>query len=400
MSLLRSSAAKALRIVTAGVCVFGIWYSLRLALADLQFHRDTEESIRAAIRLASDGWPYYMRLALYDRDHAERLLETSLALNPFDAQADVELGLQYEADGNIAAAERQMNQAFAIDNTYMPRWSLANFYFRQGNEKEFWKWARMAADMPADDVGALLELCWRASSDPATVSAELVNQNPGFLRQYANFLLAKGQPAAAADVVQQLFSLGDPKSDLPYMIEIVNRLVSANQPSAAFLLWHRLIQNRWIVADWTMPNNASFERTPLPISLDWSLHEYQGLHSWTGPSGLETEFAGNEPEDCVIAEQSVILGPGNYALAFSYQTSSISPSTGIRWQLLNPSTQKVVAETEDLSSEKPKKAELRFFVSKGAPLLQLQLRYRRRLGTVRVSGTLNMREVQIQSQPS
>ena len=61
------------------------------------------------------------------------------------------------------------------------------------------------------------------------------------------------------------------------------------------------------VADLTVPNNGAFLREPLPVSFDWALPEYQGLHSWPGASGLETEFSGSEPDGCTIAEQIVVL---------------------------------------------------------------------------------------------
>ena len=45
----------------------GIWNSWELARADYLFRKDTEESVRAAIRLVPDGWEYYMRLVLLDQ---------------------------------------------------------------------------------------------------------------------------------------------------------------------------------------------------------------------------------------------------------------------------------------------------------------------------------------------
>jgi hypothetical protein len=389
-----------LRLIVAVVCCLGVWNSLRLAEGDYFFRQDTEASIQKAIRYVPDGWPYYMRLAQLDRDNSAQLLKSTLRLNEYDAQANVELGLRYEADGDSAAAERQLLQAYGVDHTYLPRWSLAGFYFRQGNMPEFWKWARSAADMPSDDIGALLDLCWRVEPDPSRITSAISNQKPEFLRQYVNFLLTKDQPRAATGAAQSLIRSGDTKSDLPFMFAVLNSLVTANEPSAAYDLWHQLMQNQWITADWTMPNNAAFQRIPLPVSLDWSFPEYQGLHSWPGPSGLETEIVGNQPEDCIIAEQSIILAPGTYSLIFDYKTTGISPYSGIRWQLLDLKSKETLAESGDLSSEQLKREELGFTVMPGSSLLALQLRYHRRLGTVRVAGMLNVEKVQIQVRPT
>ena len=198
MMPIRKLVGIALHIIVAGACCFGIWNSLRLARADWYFRKDSEQSIRTAIRIAPDGWPYYMRLAQFDRANARELLSNSLRLNPYDAQANIELGLQYEADGDFAQAQKQLLQAYSIDHTYLPRWTLANYYYRRGNINEFWAWARSAAAMPAEDIGALLDLCWRAAPDASTITSAILNEKPEFLRQYLNFLVAKDQPRAAA----------------------------------------------------------------------------------------------------------------------------------------------------------------------------------------------------------
>lgn len=112
-----------MRIMIAGGCCFGIWSSWEITCADSLFKQDNEASIRSAIRLVPEGWEYYMRLAQFDRGHARDLLTTSLSLNRYDAQADVELGLQYEAEGDFGRAEKAFLEAYGVDHTYLPRWS-------------------------------------------------------------------------------------------------------------------------------------------------------------------------------------------------------------------------------------------------------------------------------------
>ena len=390
----------ALRIIIVGACCLGIWSSLELARADYLFKQDTEASIRSAIRLVPDGWEYYMRLAQFDQPHAQELLNTSLQLNRYDAQADIELGLQYEADGDFGRAEKQLLEAFEVDHTYLPRWSLANYYFRRDNMPAFWVWARSAADMPADDIGSLFELCWRASPDPGKITAAILNEKPEMLRQYIGFLLSKDQPEAVAIVAPHLVRSGDPDTDRPLFFTVVNRLVAMNDGTAASGLWHLLIEKHWVNTDQAVPNNANFQRDPLPVSFDWSLPEYQGLHSWPGSSGLQTEFTGSEPEDCIVAEQVVPLTPGNYSVSFSYRTTDIPPATGIRWQILDAKLNAVLAESPDLSSEELKYSGVGFMVSPGTSLLRVRLLYRRTLGTPRISGTLDVQSIQIRPLPN
>jgi hypothetical protein len=397
MSPFRRSIGVALRIIIAGTCGLGIWCSWQFAHADFLFQKDTEESVRSAIRLVPDGWEYYIRLAQFDRGHTRELLETSLRLNRYDAQADIELGLQYEAEGDFGRAERLLLDAYEVDHTYMPRWSLANFYFRRDNMPAFWAWARSAAEMPADDIGPLFELCWRVSPDPERITGAILNEKPELIRQYVGFLLAKDQLRAVANVAPRLVRSGEQETDRPLLFSVVNRLVAANDAAAANALWHLLIEQHWVVADMTVPNNADFVREPLPVSFDWSFPEYSGLHSWPGPSGLETEFTGSQPEECTVAEQAVILTPGNYTMEFSYHTADIPPGTGIRWQILDAKSNTVLAESPDLSSDVLEHLALAFSVPPDASLLRLRLAYRRALGTPRISGTLVVISTQIRA---
>src|SRR5579859_7881813 len=150
MMTLRSFVTITLRILVIVGCCLGIWNSLDLARADFYFRKDTASDIRTAIHLTPDGWPYYMRLAQFDRDHATVLLQRSLELNPYNALADIELSLRYEAQGDFGRAERLLLAAYNIDRTYLPRWSLANYYFRRDNMPAFWHWAGSAAAMPTD----------------------------------------------------------------------------------------------------------------------------------------------------------------------------------------------------------------------------------------------------------
>jgi hypothetical protein len=180
----------------------------------------------------------------------------------------------------------------------------------------------------------------------------------------------------------------------------VNRLVAVNDAAAASALWHLLMEQHWVVADTSVPNNADFERDPLSVSFDWSLPEYPGLHSWPGTSGLETEFTGSQPEDCTVAEQTVALAPGNYTMTYSYRTTDIPPATGIRWQIFDAKLNTVLAESTDLSSNAITHSTMEFSVPPGAPLLRLRLAYRRTLGTPRISGLLVVLSTGIQAHPS
>jgi len=385
------------RAVVVCACLLGIWESWKIARSDELYLQGTAESIRASIRLEPDCWWCYVQLARLDESSAEQLLQTSLRLNRYNSEAAIDLGLRYESDGEFHRAEELLLQAFEVDRTYAPRWSLANFYFRRDNLPAFWMWIRRATEVPADDIGALFELCWRVSPDPKTIEANIVEDNPDVARQYIVFLIGKNQPAAAANPALTLVRTGSPDSDQTLLFTLLDKLIRANDPIDANTLWNRLIGQHWIVADTSFPNNPQFSRDPLPVDFDWSFPAGSGLHSWPGSSGLETEFTGDEPESCVIAEQTISLPPGDYTLESSYRTRKILPGTGIQWQIIETTSDKILASSAALSSDTPARVVLPFVVRPDEQLLRLRLAYNRNLGTPRVSGTVMVTSVRIQA---
>jgi hypothetical protein len=395
-----------LRIVKIGVrglvvaaCVLGIWESWKILRCDEFSWQDTPSSLRAAIRLEPDSWWYYMQLARLDDGNAEKLLQSSLRANAYNSDATIELALRYEADGDFPRAEKLLLQAFSVDQTYAPRWSLANFYFRHDNFPAFWTWARRAAEMPANDISALFELCWRVSPEPKTIEANIVVNDPSVVRQYVDFLMSKDQIPAAVDPALRLIRSGSPKFDHERIFNLIYQVVAANDVDGADSLWHELIRQNWIVADAAIPNNPEFARDPLPVRFDWNIPADNGFHSWPGSSGLVTEFTGDEPENFTIAEQAIILAPGNYRLESSYHTHNIAADTGICWEITPIESDTAIASSPFLSSNTPANFNLPFSVDSDHRLLRLRLMYRRQLGTTRIAGTLVVPSIRIQALP-
>lgn len=383
------------RLIVAGLCAVGIWSSWNILRADELARLDTADSLRSAIRLEPDAWKYSMRLAALDDAHGQQLLQNVVDLDPYNAEADVELSLRVEAEGNYSQAEKLLQNAFAIDHTFLPRWSLANFYFRRDNMPAFWNWARMAAAIPSDQTEPLFELCWRASSDPQEIARNILNNRPELIGQYLNFLLDKNQLPAAAEIADRLSRFGNPATDDPLEFSVIDRLIAAGDGSTAKALWNALIERHWVIADQTEPNNPKFARNPLPVGFDWSLNSNSGMRSWLSDSGLNTDFSGRQPEECKIAQQDLVLSPGNYVLEYAYRTEGIGPETGLKWQITVPNSETPLAESLDLSSESLDNAKFAFTVSPGTPMSLLRLHYQRNLGTPRIAGTVTIYSVQI-----
>ena len=210
-------------------------------------------------------------------------------------------------------------------------------------------------------MSPLYSLCWRVSPSAPAIARAVVTDNPATARQFLSFLLDRGDLTDAAG------------------------------------LWATLIARKWVVADSGAPNNPTFARLPLPVAFDWALPSVEGLHSWTGSSGLESELSGNEPENCTIAEQVISLPPGAYQFLYKYRTTNIEPRTGIQWQVIDIGSGAPIAVSPDLSSETLTSESVTFNLT--ASIARLRLVYRRALGTPRITGSLVVISTAIRKRP-
>lgn len=206
------SAKQVCRFGLAGVClaalVTGIVWNVLFAIADLYARRNQVEATRFAIRLmpANAAYPAQLADELYASDPAEAksLLQKAVSLNRYDAASWVKLGLLSEAGNDLPQAERSLLQAAGADSTFLPSWSLANFYFRQQNAARFWYWAKRAAEMAPDDATPLFRLAWYVNPNAQEIENRLQMQRPAVEGQFVNFLLTEGDPEAVTEAATHL----------------------------------------------------------------------------------------------------------------------------------------------------------------------------------------------------
>jgi len=71
-----------------------------------------------------------------------------------------------EADGKADRAEQCLLRAAEADRQYLPRWTLANFYFRHKDTEKFWAWAKSSAEMVYGEAASpLFRLCGQVAED-------------------------------------------------------------------------------------------------------------------------------------------------------------------------------------------------------------------------------------------
>ena len=364
------------------------WWSIRLARADAAFRQRTPAQVARAIELAPENSEYLAVLALqaeYGGQDSTPLLQEIARLNPRSSAPRIRLGLAAELRGDAKQAERWLLEAYSVDRQFETRWTLANFYFRQGQPEEFWKWMRSALEMSYGDRAAAFDLCWQMSGAPQEILDRAVPDRRDVAASYLVYVLTRHRQTAIAGVANRLAKIRTP-DDLPLLYTATDALLDAGQADEAAGLWQALGN--------PPPNGIThpdFEEPHIGHGFDWRIAQTPGLtHIALEAPGHRIKFNGRQPESCELLRQVVggLHAGASYALRWETRTQGIPSPTGFTWRIAGRTGE--TAPSEDWSAGK-------MSFTPDSDHAVLVLAYRRPEGQVRTEGSVDLRHVTISS---
>lgn len=365
--------ALAFRVITVVFLLLASGWSLRLGWADILAAGDASDLLRA-IQFAPGNAEYRVRWSGFyhhDAEESARALRTAVQLNPRISSAWIGLGLHAERRGDSTQAERLLLKAAEVDHMWIPRWTLANYYYRRNDKQHLLEWTTRAleiADVRFIDPDPLFELC-----EPPLSARKQV------LTRYLAFLLARNRLDEAAPVSEAVLS----EADLPLLLSYCDRLLETAAKDRALHVWNALCRRGRIPyreLDGSSLTNGDFFHPPMEHGFDWRT----AFVSSRRPGDLRIELDGEQPENCDVLTQKIpVLANHRYTLRFRYRTDSIPPDSGLHWQVNELSA--------DLSSDQETEGSFDFFT--GARLITLKLSYHRPLGKVRLRGAISLHHV-------
>jgi tetratricopeptide (TPR) repeat protein len=390
--------------VVALLLLAGFW-CIRLASADWLYRQATAEGVRAAIRLEP-------RCALYHAGYAELLadspgdaiqhLRQAVALKPDDAFLRMRLGLMAESLGNLEEAEQELRAAARASGKYEPRWTLANYFFRRGDEREFWPWIRQAARMSYADRAAIFELCWRMRPDPARIE-RIVPERRSVQLAFASFLAGRAEWDRAAALYDRLVASAGP-DEVPTFLHAVERGLDAGRPGDSLHIWNSLVARSLVPLNQLDPErgpwiaNPAFDIAPSGVGFDWRLGTTTGIYVSPRAAGLRLEFSGGQPENCEILHQLLFVrGDRRYRLRYEFELSADRASrpaarSGVIWRVAGRDWT-LLAESPELAAGDAGSGLFDFEAPAGKECLRLSLAHVRRPGAVRFRGTVHLERV-------
>jgi len=380
-------ARKPLRIVlrlwflAALVCAFA------LAVSDALLSTGRPELLRYASFLAPLDSRIHWILAGVDPTRAPTHLERIRELSPVDARIRIQDALIAEQRGDLAAAERELLEAARLDRTFLPRWTLINFYFRRQRWPEFWEFSRSAASLYRGDLSGVFRLCLRIEPDPLTILRKLEATEAGARLDLLRVLTAAENYSAAGRIAPMVANDGLPDSrDL--LLETCHQAGVANQAEAAVELWNALVQHKRFAGVPLRPkegvslNNGTFERAPTGACFDWkpARMEFIRIQSLR-PQGLAIELSGRQSDTEALLEHWLPLVPNSrYRLSWTATEALKANSSPLEWWV----------DGEALAILSTKEA---VFDSGSRTIVRLYLTTRRKPGKIKPEGIVEIRNV-------
>lgn len=393
-------------VIVATFTLMGVW-TVRMASADYRFRQETLPGTKEALRLEPDSADYYVRLAAMIQETnpvaSTEALRRAVALNPWDSQSWVELGLRAEAAGDLSRAELTLLRAASVDHQYLPSWSLANYYFRRGDAEKFWFWAREATGMAYGNLTPLFTLCWKVTGDGALIEQKLDIRKADPEANYLAYLTSQNRIEPMTRAATRLFAWNR-EADTPVLLAACDRLIADDRAGQAIRIWNKLAERHRIPYGVLAPESGrsltdgDFTMLPTSQGFDWRLPDVGGVGALLDerPADLRISFSGRQPENCDVLTQFLpVIENSTYDLQFSYRTAGIAPDAGLGWRITDPNGAKTLAQGASLASENERDGRFTFGTTACTKLVRLTLTYRRALGTTHIEGFIVLRKLRL-----
>ncbi len=370
------------------------WESARFARADYLARENTTDSVREAVRLDPGNAEFREIMAEHfagDGRDPNPELRTAVSLDPLNAHWWERLGFQEESEGNYSAAEQDLQEALRIDRTFGPRWALMNYYFRRGNQEQFWIWAKPALEMSFGDRTNIFRLCWLMTQDEAKIR-QIMPVRKEILDQYLSFLDSNEHLTAAAPIALQVAEMAE-SEDLPVLNGYWSQSIGKDTPSA-LAVWNILCRKKLLSyavldpAAGRIVTNGEFSVKPMEAGFDWREICPEGASTLYGMSEVRITLNGKQPEDCVLLTETIPLLPGHqYRLNYRYQSEGEEAVSGLSWYLRGlEAPAEILGESMELRTGSGWNSDQVTFNSGNHNAANLELHYKRPSGKVRWQG--------------
>jgi tetratricopeptide (TPR) repeat protein len=365
------------------------YFGLRNALAAHQLGLDTRAGYERAVRLEPANprnWYLLGRSYLYDFEQPDtpraiEALRKSIALDPYSAEALLDLAIAYDSEGDTA----QARQAYLAAQRVYPlsadvSWSYGNFLLRQGEQDAAFVEIRKTVELDPKRAAEAFSRALLAQPDAQVVLGKAVPATAPVYLSVLNTLSAAGDLDNAQLVWDRLVSLRE-KVQLRDVVSFFDELVRQRRPADAARMWPQAVR---MMQDPPPPDpqgsllwDGGFESgyvgggfawrfVPTTANVQISLDRVE-KHS--GQQSLRILFNGHENLNFEDGCHNITPEGGKrYLLSAWVKTQSLTSSEGVRLQIFvfAPTKNQSVTTEEVHGTEGWKPIELHWTSPEGA----------------------------------
>lgn len=385
-----------------------VW-SIRAAMADHLRRQPSLDAIAAACKLNPFDYQAWIAKAQYEEQagiDASATWRRAASLDPRNPRILIPAGISAELREQTQEAENYYRTAEQYNALWLPRWTLANYYFRQGRMSETIEWLKKALDRSYGDLSAAFDLAKQAGASEERILRQIL---PPSRHAYAGFLywlsreqlderLAALIEDSASTYVKLVSNEGFTRYAEDPVLYASNRLVQEGLGSPARRIWRAACGSN--IIDCSKPiddgliGNGEFSKKFIVSFLDWTLLKVPGITSihQPGTGTVKYIFSGDQPEQCDLLQQWIVPSSGEkWRVRFDFQTRDISQrdAAGLQWELDG----KPLSTDKAIASDTWRKEQFDIEANPIARTSRLALVYRRASGTTRLAGELWIRNV-------
>jgi tetratricopeptide (TPR) repeat protein len=289
--------AAASTVILIFSAAFGFW-SVREFRAARLASRSAAAPLERAVALEPGNAEYLARLGRYHLLLAQSPkaaitdFRRSLALNPYSAQAQLDLAAALAAAGDEAGQQQALAAALAAEPTNPHvAWTVGNWSLARGENAAALEQFRVVVENDPESAPAAINLAWRRSHDVERMLAVTIPPAVNPRLEFLEYLISQREPEAAAAVWEKVAQSGE-RLPLQVPLDYIGWRLSRREWAGALADWRRLQQLnaelRAYASEGNLIVNSGFEQPILNAAWDWRTDPPQGVELSTDVTALHS----------------------------------------------------------------------------------------------------------------
>lgn len=284
-------------------------------------------------------------------------LQSAAALNPHIGRYWTDLAIAQQSLGDLDSEKRSLQHALEIDShTPEIAWDAANLYLSQGAVDDAMKQFHAVLESDPILTSPTIQTCWKIRPDIDYLLGNVIP--PRAYPALLEFVITKGETAAAAKVWERMFSLQQ-RVDRQNLFEYVRYLILHHEVAQAARVWQEAgVMARLQAYEPSSANllvNGDFSLDILNGGFDWVHHKTEGVSLALDPGqahsssrSLGITFDGPGIDDAGISQVVAVEPNTSYEFSAFYKAEDMDGAGGMQFAIQDAYKQTSFFMSEDL----------------------------------------------------